>query len=654
MALLRVLSCCAALTGGAAELRREFLPPALRDADLDRLSSGALRLLDPRSGAVTPAAPRPRPHADVVPAVLDGRVGPNVRMGGDPEALPPARRAQAEPHLVRSPLDPDLLLAAFQEGRFTDGGAVTCGYAVSTNGGLAWSRALLPGITQVNGGPYDRATDPVAAADARGFLYVNTLALAGANNATGVLLLSRSTNGGASFEPPRIAYRPPNASIFPDKNWIAVNSFTNTPRAGRLVVTYTRFSGGSTPIALVLSDDGGVTWTPPQLLTAATASCQGSQPAFLPDGSLLVGWFSFSTAGSGAIEVVRTPAGGTAFTPPVRVASVTLHDDDTARDGAFLPSLTVDAASGRAHCAWQGLVFEPASGRLVPRIMAAWSDDGGASWSAPRTVSDNPPDVSVFNAIIAAGQDGRTVAAAWWDKRVNAPATNLVDTLVAFSLDAGTNWTPAVRATAVSTDLRLAPLTGGGRMIGDYFGLAGPLGPDVPAVVASVDTRDGGPDPWALRVGAAAGLTWESWRAAHHSLAQVRDPEVGGPVADGDADGFPLEAEYVWGLDPFGADDARLTWSVPPQPVDPTLPAKAAAPHFRPLPPRVRVTHPRRVGVSDFAFQWEATTNFAGWGPEFQFNDTVEPLPGTPQELAGTEFRTLDAIQAFRYRARRK
>lgn len=654
MVLLRVLLLFVALTGGAAELRREFLPPALREANLNRLSSGALSLFDPRSGAITPAASRLRPHTDAVPAVLDGRVGRNVRMGGDPDALPPALRAQAEPHVVRSPLDPDLLLATFQEGRFTDGGAVTCGYAMSTNGGLAWSRALLPAITQVNGGPYSRATDPVAAADAQGFLYVNTLALAGANNATGVLLLSRWTNGGASFEPPRVAYRPPNTSVFPDKNWVAVNTFTNTPRAGRIVVTYTRFSGGTTPIALVLSDDGGATWTPPQLLTAASASCQGSQPAFLPDGSLLVGWFNFGTAGSGAIEVVRAPPGGTAFSAPARVASVTLHDDDTARDGAFLPSLTVDAASGRAHFTWQALVFDAAAGRLVPRIRAAWSDDGGASWSAQRTVSDNPPDVSVFNAAIAAGHDGRTVAAAWWDKRVNAPATNLVDTFVAFSFDAGTNWTPALRATDRSTDLRLAPLTGGGRMIGDYFGLAGPLGPDVPAVVASMDTRDGAPDPWALRVGAAAGLTFRSWRAAHHSLAQIQDPAVGGPGADADGDGFPLEAEYVWGLDPFTADDARLEWSVPPQPVDPTQPARALASHFRPLPPRVRVTHPRRAGVGDYEFLWEATTNFAGWGPEFQFNDTVEPLPGTPQELAGTEFRSLESFQAFRYRARRK
>lgn len=643
------------LAAGAAEVRREFLPPALRDADLDRLSSGALSLLDPRSGAVTAAAPRPRLHADPVPAVLDGRVGPNIRMGDDPASLPSTQRAQAEPHIARSLLDPDLLIATSQEGRFTDGGAVTCGYSVSTNGGLTWSRGLLPGLTQINGGPYSRASDPVAAVDARGFLHVNTLGLAGANNATGILLLSRSTNGGASFETPRIAYLPPSPAVFPDKNWIAINTFTNTPRAGRIVITYTRFSGGTTPIAFVLSDDGGVTWTPPQLVTAAGANCQGSQPAFLPDGSLLIGYWNFTAPGGiEAIEVVRAAPGSTNFSAPVRVAAVTEHNDDTARDGTFLPSLSVDAVGGRAFFAWQASVSEPATNRLVPRILTAWSDDGGVSWSAPRTVSDNPPGVSVFNATVAAGHDGRTVVAAWWDKRVNAPATNLVDTFAAFSFDAGTNWTPALRASDVSTDLRLAPLTGGGRMIGDYFGLAGPVGADVPAVVANIDTRAGGPDPYALRVGAAAGLTFAGWRAANHSLAQIQDASVGGPDADADGDGFTLEAEYVWGLDPFTPDAAQLGWLVPPQPVDPTLPAGGRELHFRPLPPRVRVFHPRRAGVSDFDYLWEATTNFAGWGPEIQFNDFMESIPGTPQEMAGAEFRTLEPIQAFRYRAQPK
>jgi hypothetical protein len=64
---------------------------------------------------------------------------------------------------VRSPVDPNFLVATFQEGRFTDGQAVNCGYSVSRDGGLTWTRALIPGLTASSGGPYPRVTDPVAA-----------------------------------------------------------------------------------------------------------------------------------------------------------------------------------------------------------------------------------------------------------------------------------------------------------------------------------------------------------------------------------------------------------------------------------------------------------------------------------------------------------
>ena len=34
------------------------------------------------------------------PVALDLRVGPNIRLGNDPSALPPNMRAQAEPHIA--------------------------------------------------------------------------------------------------------------------------------------------------------------------------------------------------------------------------------------------------------------------------------------------------------------------------------------------------------------------------------------------------------------------------------------------------------------------------------------------------------------------------------------------------------------------------
>ena len=177
---------------------RRRLPPALQNVRLDRLSSGALMLLD-RGGdlveapsvsvPLTLSAPESQVEALIA---LDPRVGANIRLGNDPTALPAGMRAQAEPHIARSPANANILLATFQEGRFAaGGGAVDCGFSVSQNGGLSWSRALIPGLTMTSGGPYFRATDPMAGVDASGNLFLCTLGAADAEFMSGSVLVSR-------------------------------------------------------------------------------------------------------------------------------------------------------------------------------------------------------------------------------------------------------------------------------------------------------------------------------------------------------------------------------------------------------------------------------------------------------------------------------
>ena len=87
-------------------------------------------------------------------AASTNAVGINIRLGDDPPALPPSNRAQAEPHIIRSPTDRNFLVGVFHEGTYaTAGGAVDCGYSVSHDGGSTWSRALIPSQTKITGGP---------------------------------------------------------------------------------------------------------------------------------------------------------------------------------------------------------------------------------------------------------------------------------------------------------------------------------------------------------------------------------------------------------------------------------------------------------------------------------------------------------------------
>jgi hypothetical protein len=118
----------------------------------------------------------------------------------DPSSLPSNLRAQAEPHIARATTNEDFLAGVFQEGRFANvGGAVDCDYSISHDGGLTWTRALIPHLTMTSGGPYFRAADPVVAFDLNNNVYLETLVATDAQFVSGAVVLSKSSDGGATF-----------------------------------------------------------------------------------------------------------------------------------------------------------------------------------------------------------------------------------------------------------------------------------------------------------------------------------------------------------------------------------------------------------------------------------------------------------------------
>lgn len=477
---------------------------ANQPALLGRLSSGGLLRLDQDGDLVeTPSQRQRRISAqdrrvpDGPGVALDSRVGLNTRLGDDPAALPPNMRAQAEPHIIRSPVASDYLLGTFQEGRFTDGSAVNCGYSVSRDGGLSWTRALIPGLTASSGGPYNRATDPVAGVAANGHAFLNTLS-AGQMGQGGNVLVSRSINGD-TFANPLVAFQ--SSTTFPDKNWMAINTFPGTFSAGRIAVTFTLFPAGLAdgphPIMRVLSDDGGQTWGPAAFVHSSALQVQGSQPVFLPDGRLAIVYWNFNNTeppNDDFIEMVLSADGGVTFGAPTFVTAVNFYDAPAVRDGGFLPSVTTDRTSGALYLVFQALH------NGAPRIMFTKSADAGVSWSTPAPISDNPPGSSVFNAAISASPDGQRLAVVYYDTRHNPGSSTLVDVYVAYSFSGGATWQPSLRTSSVSTDATLAPLTGAGYMLGDYQGIAEATNASVPAVPIWIDTRTTNPDPFAARV----------------------------------------------------------------------------------------------------------------------------------------------------------
>ena len=536
---------------------RAKLPPNLRNLPLHRLSSGALMLLNRDNNLVLPPrsitnakSETTQENAASAQVALDLRIGPNIRLGDDPPALPSSMRAQAEPHIARATTNEDFLVGVFQEGRFASGGgAVDCGYSVSHDGGLTWSRFLLQHLTMTSGGPYYRATDPVAAFDLNNNVYLETLVATDPQFVNGAVVLSKSTDGGATFASPVVAYRPTNNSVFPDKEWIAINTFNGSAAAGRLLVTFSLFANinsNGAPIMRVYSDNGGTSWSTPAAISSES-TLQGSQPLYLPNGNCVIVYWNFGTSQQPGerLEAVISTNGGTTFASPNFVTSAVEYNEPSIRTGSFLPSAAADRTTQNIYVVYQALL----AGN--PRIAFTRSTNGGTNWSAPIAISDNPAGSGVFNPAINVSSDGRTVTAAFYDHRNNPGSNVLVDLYLAQSFDGGATWQPNIRLTSVSTDASLAPLTSAGYMLGDYLGVAQTTRPTVPAVPIWVDTRTGNPDPFITRAGIAPySRLVTAWEAARESLARVPNSSLRAQASDPDRDGEDNQSEAASGTNP--------------------------------------------------------------------------------------------------------
>ncbi len=551
-----------------------------------------------------------------LPHVALSGLGQNIRLGDDSPLLPSTQRAQAEVHVARSYVDRNLVVATFQDGRLTNGGALTCGYAVSHDAGLTWSRGIIPSLTELNGGAFERATDPVAAIDHAGNIFLGTYAFT--PGGTEAMTISKSTNGGETFSAPIFAVTNDGRVFTLDKNWLAVNTFPGSPTFGRLALSWTSLYSAAASNGVVVSDDGGHSWTKPQFVGAKLS--QATQPVFLPDGSLAMVYWNFD---GNRIEFVRSEDGGLTFASPTLVSAVQRYDDPVARGVGFAPSATGDRQAGIVYVAWQGRADATPGSR--PCIFFSRSIDQGRTWTTPVAVNDTPDSRSVFLPAIAASPDGQHLTVIFYDKRNDPGAGYFVDLYLAESFDGGKTWQPNVRLSEVSSDLRAAPLTDRGYMLGDYQAIVPALDFDSPAIACWIDTRSGNPDPFAMQIGRRHGTSFETWRTLRFAATELGDAAISGPEADPDSDGIRNLAEYAHGLEPRHADAAPLRYKTGVTTFDPVGPR-----------PALSLTYDYLPVLGDIAFSWITSDDLTQWSP-------VVPAEQPSQIGAESTLRSLEA-----------
>jgi hypothetical protein len=206
------------------------------------------------------------------------------RISADPYTTAHQKASTAEPDTFSVG---DTVVAAYQVGRYeSGGGADNIGVAVSGDAGVSWSQTYLPGITTVAGGPHQRVSDPAVAYDrAHNTWMIVSLPIVPGNDGDGALV-SRSTDGGASWAPPVWALG--NDGLRWDKTWIACDNRPGNPFYGHC---YVQANAGY--VYLTTSTDGGASW-PPKTRPAGNPGGVGGPIVVLPNGTAVAFFIAYS------------------------------------------------------------------------------------------------------------------------------------------------------------------------------------------------------------------------------------------------------------------------------------------------------------------------------------------------------------------------
>ncbi|MBW8852425.1 MAG: exo-alpha-sialidase [Xanthomonadales bacterium] len=202
--------------------------------------------------------------------------------------------AEVEPRLAIHPTRPGVMVAAWQQDRWSDGGARALVAATSLDGGRNWTRTPLPfsrcgGGSVLNGGDYERASDPWVSYGPDGVLHAMSLSFSGGTFQTGsanAMLASRSFDDGRTWTAPVTLIRDAETA-FNDKNAI-----TADPHDARYVyAVWDRLTaiGNRGPTYFTRSTDGGAHWEAARPIFDPGQRSQtiGNLVVVLSDGTLL-------------------------------------------------------------------------------------------------------------------------------------------------------------------------------------------------------------------------------------------------------------------------------------------------------------------------------------------------------------------------------
>lgn len=300
--------------------------------------------------------------------------------------------------------------------------------------------------------------------------------------------VSRSTDGGRTWSTPIKVF---TGNRYFDKPWVTVDDHPSSPHYGRAYLTAVGFLYGSQglaefPIFFSYSDDSGLTWSQPKIISGSHPSCTAQRSgndtqcdedvfgitAVAPDGTVYVHFANFQNASAWEtsddmdtqLMVVRSADGGETFSDPVPVVQLENGQSDMPWayylvgpkrttiyghqfDWNSFGTITVNPTNGEVAIVFadrgtanpnasEGCAANPQPPLLDPCRAGPGSDtnvylvrsrDGGRTWG-PRELVDDADGRSQWFPWAAYRPDGRLVVA--WDEDTRpAPADDTLHVL---------------------------------------------------------------------------------------------------------------------------------------------------------------------------------------------------------------------------------
>src|SRR5215211_669184 len=375
----------------------------------------------------------------------------------DPHTSPAQHNTIAEPDNLSWG---NTVVAAFQVGRFRDGGAVTIGWATSRDAGRTWRSGRLPSLTRASrpAGRWQRASDPAVAYDAiHGAWLIVSLALADDEAA---IVVSRSSNGLNWSAPATVTSAPMRPNLLLDKEWMVCDNGPLSPHRGGCYAAYSDFR--TLQMSFQTSRDGGLTWSAPVGAPEGAgrpsmvgAAAPAPQPLVQPDGDLIVPYYDETRVAS-----VRSSDGGRSFSAPVTVASTNFRPTLGLR-APPLPSAEIDK-DGVVYAVWPDC-----GGGCQRNDLVLSSSADGITWSPPRRIPLGSVGDNVIPGLGVDASASRRLALAYYARKPG----DALDVGFVSSKDGGRRWTSPRRLNAQT--MRLGWIAqAGGAMVGDYISTA--------------------------------------------------------------------------------------------------------------------------------------------------------------------------------------